>query len=178
MLEFIVSPVDNTAQGVVEAKGENSEVIMAVTLESGHYTNAGLIAAVDSGTVVINDPDAYFFYNTNGTIEAGHGSTVAIEDTDIVGGFVTVLTGGILEAGGPVSVPFGLGPATITGAVVTNAGTIGAEGANLTIIGDVANTGTLDANNATLVTEPSRPSCEPMRCRLPRFSSTLNVFCS
>jgi hypothetical protein len=61
------------------------------------------------------------------------------------------LKGGILEAGGPVSVPFGLGAGAITGAVVTNAGTIGAEGANLSIVGDVANTGTLDANNATLV---------------------------
>ena len=62
-----------------------------------------------------------------------------------MGGFVTALDGGIIEAEQFAS--------TITGAVVTNAGTIGAEGANLTIIGDVTNTGTLDANDATLVIE-------------------------
>jgi hypothetical protein len=142
LLNFSVAPVQNAAQGVVEAKGENSEVIMGTTLGSGPDTNAGLIAAVDSGTLLIRD--VFGLDNTHGTIKAGHGSTIGLEDGSIVGGLVTVMKGGILEAelqGGN----------TITGAVVTNAGTIGAEGANLTIVGDVTNTGTLDANNATLV---------------------------
>ena len=86
--------------------------------------------------------------NTNGTIEAGHGSTVALEFAQITGGFVTILTGGLLESAPAFSQSL---PSTLTEAVVTNAGTIGAEGANLTIIGDVTNTGTLDANNASLV---------------------------
>ena len=151
LLNLEVAPVDNAAQGVVEAKGENSEVIMGGNLSSGNDTNAGLIAAVHSGTLLIQDVTIDNFVNTtNGTIEAGHGSTVGLEyGGHIVGGLVTVLQGGLLEAGGSASIlPL---PGTITGAVVTNAGTIGAEGANLTIVGDVTNTGTLDANNATLV---------------------------
>jgi hypothetical protein len=142
LLEFIVAPLHNDAQGVVEAKGANSVVIMDATLESGHYTNAGLIAAIVSGTVLINDPEGGVLDNTNGTIEAGHGATVAVDETDITGGFVTILKGGLLESENA--------PAAITGAIVTNAGTIGAEGENLTISGNVTNTGTLDANNATL----------------------------
>ena len=144
LLSLEIAPVDNAAQGVVEAKGENSEVIMGTTLSSGNDTNAGLIAAVHSATLLIQDVTMDNFVNTtNGTIEAGHGSEVDLEGATIVGGFVTALHGGIIEAE-----QFG---STITGAVVTNAGTIGAEGANLTIIGDVTNTGALDANNATLV---------------------------
>jgi hypothetical protein len=81
----------------------------------------------------------------NGTIEAGHGSTVVLALADIDGGFVTILQGGLLETGSQENAP-----SNITGAVITNAGTIGAEGANLTITGDVTNTGTLDANNKTL----------------------------
>ena len=146
LLNFDVVPVHNAAQGVVEAKGENSEVIMGTTLLSGNDTNAGLIEAINSGTLLIQD--VFGLVNTNGTIEAGHDSTVGLEDATINGGLVTVLTGGIIEAGGPVLRP---GSGTITGAMVTNAGIVGAEGANLTIIGDVTNTGTLDANNATLV---------------------------
>ena len=142
LLDFVVAPVDNAAQGVVEAKGENSEVIMGTTLSSGPDINAGLIAAVHSGTLLINSQ--FDLVNTDGTIEAGHhGSTVDLEGSTIVGGFVTALHGGIIEAEQFAS--------TITGAVVTNAGTIGAEGANLTIIGDVTNTGTLNANNASLI---------------------------
>ena len=60
---------------------------------------------------------------------------------------MTVLKGGLFKST-EASV---LHPGSITGAVITNAGTIGAEGANLTINGDVTNAkGTLDANNATL----------------------------
>jgi hypothetical protein len=106
--------------------------------------------AIDSGTLLIESD----LVNTNGTIEAGHGSTVAIEIATINGGLVTVLKGGILEAGGPASLPgFSPGPGTVTGATVTNAGTVSAEDANLTIVGDVTNTGTLDANDATLVVD-------------------------
>jgi hypothetical protein len=140
LLDFIVAPLHNSAQGVVEAKGENSEVTLGFNLGSGTDSNAGLIAAVNSGTVMFHD--VFGLDNTNGTIEAGHGSTVALEDASIDGGFITILSGGLLES---------VGPSTITGAVIRNAGTIGVEGANLTISGDVTNTGTLDANNATLL---------------------------
>jgi hypothetical protein len=147
LLDFIVAPLHNSAQGVVEAKGENSEVNLGFNLASGTDSNAGLIAAVHSGTVMFQD--VFGLDNTNGTIEAGHGSTVALEDASIDGGFITILRGGLLESAPLESVP--RAPSTITGAVIRNAGTIGAEGVNLTIGGDVTNTGTLDANNATLL---------------------------
>jgi hypothetical protein len=145
LLNFVVAPLHNEAGGIVEAKGPNSEVMMGFNLASGNHVNAGLIEAVNSGTVLIQD--TFPLDNTNGTIEAGHGSTVVVEEAFIDNGFVTILTGGLLESGTPQQ----HAPSFITGAVITNAGTIGAEGANLTINGDVTNTGTLDANNATLV---------------------------
>ncbi len=145
-LNFLVAPIHNTAQGVVEATGEKSEVTLGFNLSSGNDINAGLITAVHSGTVVFQD--VFGLDNTNGTIMAGHGSTVALEDASIDGGLITILRGGLLH-----SEPHGSADSlsTITGAVITNAGTIGAEGANLTVNGDVASTGNLDANNATLV---------------------------
>jgi hypothetical protein len=149
LLDFIVGAVNNSAQGVVEAKGANSEVVLGPQL--GFIdTNAGLMEAIQGGTLVIEastDGLQNFLNGTNGTIEAGHGSTVALEDTGVAGGFVTILSGGLLKSDLEYSYPY---PSSITGAVVTNAGTIGAEGANLTITGDVTNTGTLDANNAIL----------------------------
>ena len=89
---------------------------------------------VDGGTVLFQD--VFPVDNTNGTIEAGHGSTVALQDAYIDGGIVTTLKGGLLELE-----PFGSNsdPSAITGAAIPNAGTIGAEGANLTITGDVTN---------------------------------------
>jgi hypothetical protein len=54
LLDFLVAPLHNEVQGVVEAKGPNSEVSLGF-LDSGNHVNAGLIAAVDSGTVLIQD---------------------------------------------------------------------------------------------------------------------------
>lgn len=145
-LNIIVAPVHNAAQGVIEAKGENSEVILGPTLLSGHYTNAGLIEAVHAGTLVINAAQIENFVDTeSGTIKAGHDSTVILKNAIIDGGAVTVAHGGIIEAE--------QGGNTISGAAITNAGTIGAEGANLTIVGDINNRGILDANNGILVVD-------------------------
>ena len=145
LLNFVVAPLHNEAGGIVEANGPNSEVMMGFNLASGNHVNAGLIEAVNLGTVLIQD--TFALDNTSGTIEAGHGSTVVVDEASIDNGFVTILTGGLLKSGTPQQ----HGSSFITGAVVMNAGKIGAEGANLSIIGDVTNTGTLDANNATLV---------------------------
>jgi hypothetical protein len=147
-LDLFPAAVHNTAAGIIEAKGANSQVFWGFSFGADNGSNAGLIAAVDSGTVLLRDK--FGLDNTDGTIEAGHDSTVGLENVTILGGSVTVRNGGTIE-----SEPEGSSqaPSTITGAVVTNAGTVGAEGANLTIIGNVTNTGTLDANNATLVIE-------------------------
>ena len=85
-----------------------------------------------------------FLHHKNGTLEAGHNSTIGLENATITGGLVKSLSGAIIEAE--------QGSNTITGALVKNAGTIGAEWADLTIVGDVHNhKGNLDANDGTLV---------------------------
>ena len=137
--------LNNEAQGVIDATADayGDPLILAGV---GPDTNAGLIEATHSGTLLIENLTIdNYIDTTNGTVEAGQGSTVGLENATIVDGLVTALHGAMIEAE--------QGSSTITGALVTNAGTIGAEGANLTIVGDVTNTGTLDANNATLVVD-------------------------
>ena len=129
----------NEAKGVIDANVGTPLVFTG----AGPDTNAGLMEATKSGTLLIETVTIdNFLDTTNGTIEAGRGSTVGLENATIAGGFVTADHGATIEAE--------RGSNTITGAAVTNAGTISAESANLAIIGDVTNTGTLDANNATL----------------------------
>ena len=131
----------NEANGILDANASTPLFLTA----NGTDTNAGLMEATQGGTLLIENVAIDNFLNhTNGTVEARHNSTVGLENATIAGGFVTALAGSIIEAEH--------GSNTITGAEVKNAGTIGAEGANLTIIGDVNNhKGNLDANNGTLV---------------------------
>ena len=138
----------NQANGIIDANDSTPLILQGVTGASPD-TNAGLMEATNNGTLLITNVIDNYLGSTLGTIEAGHGSTVGLENATITGSFVTTANGATIEAE--------QGSNTITGAVVTNAGTIGAElvlvndGANLTIIGNVTNTGTLDANNATVV---------------------------
>ena len=136
--------VVNQANGIIDAN-DSTPLIFG---SAYGMTNDGLMEATHTGTLIISS--VYFgLDNTHGTIGAGQGSTVALENSStITGGLVTVMKGAIFEAEG-------FGPDKVTGASVTNAGTVGAESGNLTIIGNVTNTGTLDANNATLVVDGS-----------------------
>jgi hypothetical protein len=131
----------NEPNGIIDANDASGPLVIAGV---GPDTNAGLIEATQAATLLIENVTIDNFLNTtDGTVKAGSNSTIGLENATIVGGLVTAMRGAIIEAE--------QGSNTITGAVVTNAGTIGAEGANLTIVGDVTNTGTLDANNATLL---------------------------
>jgi hypothetical protein len=131
----------NGAKGIVDANFATNPLV----LTGGPDTNAGLMEATQTGTLLIENLTIDNFLNhTNGTIEAGQNSTVGLENATIVGGVVKTLPGSIIEAE--------QGSSTIAGADVKNAGTVGAEGADLTIVGDVHNSkGDLDANNAKLV---------------------------
>jgi hypothetical protein len=131
----------NETKGVIDADASTPLIIAGV----GPDTNAGLIEATQAGTLLIQDVTIDNFLNgSQGTVKATRQSTVGLENATIVGGLVKALPGSMIEAE--------QGSNTITGADVKNAGTIGAEGANFTIIGDVHNhKGNLDANNATLV---------------------------
>ena len=129
----------NEAQGTIDANAYAPLVIAGV----GPDTNAGLMEATHLGTLLIENVTIdNYLKTTDGTVEAGKDSIVDLGNAAITGGLVTALHGAIIQAE--------QGSNAITGALITNAGTLGAEGANLSIIGDVANTGTLDANNATL----------------------------
>jgi hypothetical protein len=131
----------NEVQGIVDANNATAPLVLA----GGPDANAGLIEATQTATLLIENLTVDNYIGTaSGTVKAGSNSTIGLENAIIVGGFVTVMHGAMIEAE--------QGSNTITGAVVTNAGTIGAEDANLTIFGDVTNAkGTLDANNATLI---------------------------
>ena len=133
----------NEAKGIIDADASASTPLLIAGV--GPDTNAGLMEATQSGTLLIENVTIDNFLNhKNGTIEAGKDSTVGLENATITGGFVKALPGSIIEAE--------QGSNTITGAHIKNAGTIGAELANLTIVGDVNNhKGNLDANDATLV---------------------------
>ena len=137
----VVGTFINEAKGIIDADASSPLLITGV----GPDTNTGLMEATKGGTLLI---DGVTIDNSlkheKGTIDAGHSSTVGLENATIIGGFVKALSGSMIEAE--------QGSNTITGAHVKNAGTIGAELANLTIVGDVNNhNGDLDANNATLV---------------------------
>jgi hypothetical protein len=132
----------NETKGVIDANDANGPLVIAGV---GPDPNAGLIEATQGGTLLIENVTIdNFLHHTNGTLEAGHNSTIGLENATITGGLVKTLSGAIIEAE--------QGSNTITGAQVKNAGTIGAESANLTIVGDVNNhKGNLDANDGRLV---------------------------
>jgi hypothetical protein len=130
----------NEATGVIDANDPNGSLIIDATpVKNTSLTNAGLLEATHGGTLLLS---GIISNTTNGTVEARHGSTIGLDGGNIFGGFVTVLDGATIEAEQAAG--------TIFGAVITNAGTIGAEGANLEISSNVTNKGTLDATNARL----------------------------
>ena len=129
----------NEATGIIDANDPSAPLIIDATpVKNTSLTNAGLLEATHGGTLLLSG----IISNTTGTIEADHGSTIGLEGGNIFGGTVTVLHGATIEAEQAAG--------TIFAAVLTNAGTLGAEGANLEISGNVTNKGTLDAINARL----------------------------
>ena len=130
----------NDATGVIDANDSNAPLIIDATpVKNTSLTNAGLLEATHGGTLLLS---GIISNTTTGTVEADHGSTIGLEGGNIFGGTVTVLHGATIEAEQAAG--------TIFAAVLTNAGTIGAEGANLEISSNLTNTGTLDATNARL----------------------------
>ena len=129
----------NEATGIIDANDPNAPLIIDATpVKNTSLTNAGLLEATHGGTLLLSG----IISNATGTVEADHGSTIGLEGGNIFGGTVTVLHGATVEAEQAAG--------TIFGAVVTNAGIIGAERANLEMSSNVTNTGTLDATNARL----------------------------
>ena len=114
----LVGTFINEARGVIDANDASGPLVIAGV---GPDTNAGLVEATKTGTLLIEGVTIdNFLHHAKGTVEAGHNSTVGLEDATITGGFVKALSGSMIEAD--------QGSNTITGAEVKNDGTIGAEG--------------------------------------------------
>jgi hypothetical protein len=130
----------NEATGIIDANDPDAPLIIDATpVKHTSLTNAGLLEATHGGTLLLS---GIISNTTTGTVEADHGSIIGLEGGNIFGGTVTVLHGATIEAEQAAG--------TIFAAVLTNAGTVGAEGANLEISSNVTNKGTLDATNARL----------------------------
>lgn len=127
-------------KGVVAANiKDDAHGLVIDTLD---FTNAGTLEAKKQGVLVIGSD---IENSSTGHVKAtSPGSHVDLEGVTITGGKVSTAPGSIVESVDSDH------PSTISQAVVKNAGTLGAEGGDLTINGDVTNLGTLDANDHQL----------------------------
>jgi ELWxxDGT repeat protein len=127
--------IANQAKGVIDATGANNALI----IEAG-LTNAGALESTSARGLLIENVTVT---NSGAVGAVAANSLVDLEGATITGGKISTVKGSILETTGGSS-------STISGASIANAGTLGAEGGNLTINGGVANTGVLDANDGAL----------------------------
>jgi fibronectin-binding autotransporter adhesin len=132
----------NQKAGVIDATGAN-----ALTLNTGAstLTNAGLIEATGSGGLgfgseTVND-------STGGTITAGAGSFVNIQNADIIGGVLQSTGTGIVQMTGSATLDAATAAMTLSGTLSI------ADAATLTIKGALTNNGTISSNSAGDATE-------------------------
>ncbi len=112
-------------------------------LSPSHITNAGMLEATNSGLLhIANSTIANSSGKLVGTIGAmSAGSTVQLQGVAITGGKVKTVAGSTLDTNSQQSI--------IVNAAVSNAGTMTADNTNLTIFGNVANNGILEATSAS-----------------------------
>jgi fibronectin-binding autotransporter adhesin len=126
-----LAPVlDNLTGGVIDASTGRLELARSTV------TNTGLIEATGAGALVIG---AASIANLGGAVAAD--GLLELYGAAITGGTVAVAAGAVLA---------GKDAGTITGASVTNAGTLVAGAGGLTIDGALGNTGLLKADNGEL----------------------------
>ena len=119
--------------GTIEAVGLGA----TVNLEAGKVTNTGTLAALDGGTLAL----------TNATV-TNTGAMITVDDASTLDLTGAALTGGTVNIAGLLN---STGASFITGAAITDTGTIEATGGTLTIDpGTLTNSGTLEANGGTL----------------------------
>lgn len=130
--------LDNGKKSVVDADIAGK----ALTVEVASLSNIGTLEATNGGVLQL-DTNVADTATSAAVKAATAGSHINLDGVTITGGAVSTVASALIEA-------IGSDPSTITGAKVTNAGTLGAEGNDLTVVGAVTNTGTIDANNHTL----------------------------
>lgn len=131
-------------QGTIDANSAANPL----TIHTGNtVTNSGLLEATLGGTLAIDDSVANSIGALGGTILAsGAGSQVILDPLTITGGTVKTLGGGTIETAA------NSGQSTITGAAISNAGTLEANsGSTLDIQASFNNAGVLDANGGDLI---------------------------
>jgi hypothetical protein len=125
----------NSAKGIVDASDAGGGMLI---VDAASFSNAGILEATRHGVLLLESDVA----NTaTGQMKAlASGAHIDLDGATISGGAISTVAGSLIEATNAATA------STISGAKVTNAGTLGAEGGDLTITGAVANTGNLDAN--------------------------------
>ncbi len=109
---------------------------LALTLNgSGGVTNGSLLEATNGGTLVINTTVS----NAGGNITAGNGSTVQIDNADIIGGTLNNTGTGTLETVGTST----LDGSTVSGAVTINGTYTGGTNTTTDVHGGIVNNGNM-----------------------------------
>ena len=140
----------NELKGVVDANVTGASLVLG----GDHDSNAGLMEATGGGTLLFENMTIDNFLNhTNGTVEAGQGSIVGLENATIVGGNIHV-TGQLLVTGN-VSLQ-GNGDVHLSGGEISGFGTLSTDN-TISGSGDIGNvggpiltnevTGVIDAND-------------------------------
>lgn len=136
------SSFTNLAKGVINASAASNALnVFSGAAPDQDLTNAGLIEATGAGGLILWDGISN---SSSGVIAAMAGSHIELHGTDIVGGNVATAKNASIVADN-------VNPSTISGAKITNGGTLGADSADLTINGGLTNNGMLSvANNGHL----------------------------
>jgi hypothetical protein len=114
----------NAAKGVIEDNTGGSTLV----IDTKRFTNSGLVEV--AGDFAKLDLESDITQTATGKIVAGAGSFLNLDNVNIVGGSISVANGAEINSE--------VGPSSInTTKLITNAGIIQADGANLTITGSV-----------------------------------------
>jgi hypothetical protein len=127
--------LDNQANGVIEALGDHS-----LTIDVGAFNNEGKLESAGN-LVIANTTVADSASGLVATLAAA--SHIDLDGATITGGTVSVFFGSTIDT-------LNDNASTISGAVVTNAGTLTANHGNLTVNGAVTNAGVLAADDSIL----------------------------
>ena len=134
--------INNHAGGIINANSTGSPLISTLSLEYGHFTNAGLMEATNSGNLQLYNTAVN---NAAGNITAnGSGASVYIQATTITGGTLNSISGGFI--GSPTGNTATLDGSTGAGAVTVNGTYTVAPNSNTSILGSIVNNGNFQIN--------------------------------
>ncbi len=134
--------INNQAGGVINANSTGSPLISALSLQYGHFSNAGLMEATSSGILQLYNTAVN---NAGGNITAnGSGASVYIQSTSVTGGTLNSIGGGFI--GTATSDSATLDGSTGAGAVTVNGTYTLAPNSQTSIYGSIVNNGNFQVN--------------------------------